>query len=286
MNLKIESIRCGSDENLLTIKLQSIFTDYCMIWNIDKHLEEYFKEVSKQSHTVWTNTGKPVICCKNQTILPFLGLSVSSFDRSNWNEEMSQLNLNKQQFKIQQMMSKQGHRLDETKHKWILIREHLSLSFSYMSFAIQTDFSKQLDSQSISYISLSKRKLSRSQLDLEPINYIYDNSTWFMSYLAQYKFSSSSHGEIQLHSILERIEKQDPVALNLLFYTTVKDNKVISPIHLAISINNKRMVDILLEFLGKISNIDKNQYFYDLFPSLCKFESFYLYLDKMPYQTV
>ena len=62
-----------------------------------------------------------------------------------------------------------GHRFDNEGHNWILLREYLSLSFSYMTFVIKHKH------------ETGKLKINKKlNFDFEPYNYILNRSTCFL----------------------------------------------------------------------------------------------------------
>ena len=82
---------------------------------------------------MWENyLGQPIICCPDRTILVRHKFETTCYDHSNFFHFNS-----KGKYR---MISMQGHRFDYQHHNWILLRENLSLSFSYMSFVIRSQF--------------------------------------------------------------------------------------------------------------------------------------------------
>jgi len=65
----------------------------------------------------------------------------------------------------------EGHRFDRTNHNWIIMKQYLCLSFSYMTFVIQSQI-EQIETQ-----DLEDEPLLNMAFDIEAFNYILDRDS-------------------------------------------------------------------------------------------------------------
>jgi ankyrin repeat protein len=86
----------------------------------------------------------------------------------------------------------------------------------------------------------------------------------------------------KLNFILNSFSKLDLVLLEQLFY---KNNRGNSPLHIAVKVNNTRMVNLILQYLSLISNSGINV-IKDIFKDLIDYKDFTQYLQKSPFQTL
>ena len=86
----------------------------------------------------------------------------------------------------------------------------------------------------------------------------------------------------KLHFILNSFSKLDIILLEQLFY---KNNLGMSPLHIAVKVNNTRMVNLILQYLSLIRNSGINV-IKDIFKDLIDYKDFTQYLMKSPFQTL
>ena len=86
----------------------------------------------------------------------------------------------------------------------------------------------------------------------------------------------------KLQFILKNYEDIDPILLEQLFYKNEYDE---TPLHLAVSKKNTRMVNLILEYMAKVDNSGIT-IFKDIFSELINYRSFVTYLNEAPFQTV
>jgi len=86
----------------------------------------------------------------------------------------------------------------------------------------------------------------------------------------------------KLQFILNAFSKLDLILLEQLFY---KNNLGNSPLHIAVSVNNTRMVNLILQYLSLISNSGIGV-IKDIFKDLIDYKDFASYLMKAPFQTL
>ena len=129
--IRIKSIRCGSNADILSITLESRKQDQALIWSVKGQKETHLYDIHQDNQIIWSTCGFPILCSSKYSIIPRIRWSGTCFDRSSFFNG----HFDNNKFKL---ISIQGHRLDHVNHNWLLIREHLSLAFSYMSFVIRT----------------------------------------------------------------------------------------------------------------------------------------------------
>lgn len=81
-----------------------------------------------------------------------------------YNFKIKDFNLNNCQFSIGQ-----GHRMEVQSHNFVIIRNVINLSFSYMTFVIKNNF------------DLNAHYLQKTNFDLEGNNYIIERHSIFTS---------------------------------------------------------------------------------------------------------
>ena len=64
--------------------------------------------------------------------------------------------------------NKQGHRFDHKNHNWLIYKEYISLSFSYITFMI------------LSKIEKDDPSAKKNHFDSVPYDYIFNKSTAFL----------------------------------------------------------------------------------------------------------
>ena len=117
-----------------------------------------------------------------------------------------------------------GHRMNPETHNWLIFRNYISLSFSYMTFVVKDLFDE-------GYLR------SDFLFDLEGYDFIYNKETIFTSDAAL----MSSNYEKLLY-ILTNYEKMDVELLEALHYP---DNEGI-PLMKALQSKNNRIINLLL----------------------------------------
>jgi hypothetical protein len=101
------------------------------MWNVLDDAEYEAYDVGKKFDIIWDKKGIPIIVTDRKVILSKERCSVKVFDTKQ-NLESILLRDSRKQFPLCK-----GHRFDNENHSWILLREYLGLSFSYMTFVIK-----------------------------------------------------------------------------------------------------------------------------------------------------
>ena len=125
-NARIKGVYSGSNPELVVIILDmSKDTDIIFIWNLSQNIEEQQCEVGKNYEITWDKHGYPLIITPENAI--YNGNHIMSYDITEDSLVKPTNNLR----------SYRGHRFDGKNQNWFIIKQYLSLSFSYMSFVIK-----------------------------------------------------------------------------------------------------------------------------------------------------
>lgn len=147
-----------------------------------------------------------------------------------------------------------GHRVEPETHNWMVFRNYINMSFSYMTFVIKDNF------------DVNSHVQEDFLFDIEGYDFILNRNTLFTEgNLVKQDYE-------QLKFILENYQKIDPVFLESLHYQgQVEVTKVIQftedgedfekvevkvqtmmPLHISLKAANTRMVNLLLVYMTKI----------------------------------
>lgn len=125
-----------------------------------------------------------------------------------------------------------GHRVAFDTHNYIIFRNYMNLSFSYMTFVIKDNFDK------CGFIRHDY------QFDIEGYDYILKKKNLFFEgdlVKSQYE---------KLNFIMKNYYDLDPILLESLQYKNEQSGKI--PLHLALEANNHRMMNLILNNMSKI----------------------------------
>ena len=157
-----------------------------------------------------------------------------------------------------------GNRIEAKTHNWLIFRNFINLSFSYMTFVIKENF----DSGYIKNDFL---------FDLEGYDFIYDRESMF----------TSDHNLVTLNYekllyILQHYESQDPILLEMLHYVNKSGDM---PLQISLRSKNHRMVNLILGFMSKI-NFAAVSHLKNEFDDLLLYAGFEEYLCECPFDSV
>ena len=126
-----------------------------------------------------------------------------------------------------------GYRIDQNTNNWVIFRNYINLSFSYMTFVIKDNFERNTNA------------MEQYHFDIEGYDFVLNRQTIFTDdngSLLQQDFQ-------KMNFIMKNYVKYDADYLESLHYKNDK-NKI--PIHYALAANNNRMVNLLLYYMAKI----------------------------------
>lgn len=124
-----------------------------------------------------------------------------------------------------------GHRVETESHNWMIFRNYINLSFSYLTFVIKENFEK------------NSFAMEDFLFDVEGYDFILNKNTIFT------EGSLVKKDYEKLLFILQHYNRLDPTLLESLHYMT-PDKKI--PLHIALDANNNRMVNLILDYMAKI----------------------------------
>ena len=150
------------------------------------NVEEQSTDVGKNYEICWDNCGNPLILTPTEAIID--GRILKTFDLD---EEVIASPVNR-------LSKYTGHRLDGKNWNWFVIKQFISLPFSYISFVIKDKIEKK-DKYQVGNI-----------FDVTPFNYIYNKKSCFLDSDIVY---SNSH---YLQNVLENLKQMDVTYLDLL----------------------------------------------------------------------
>ena len=157
-----------------------------------------------------------------------------------------------------------GHRVEDKTHNWVIFRNFINLSFSYMTFVIKDNFDK------LGFV------VDDFVFDSEGYDYVLNKNTVFTEgSLVTQQFE-------KLQFILKNYLSLDPNLLESLHYSNEDGH---APIHLALQSKNNRMVNLILSYMAKI-DYAAIPTIKDIFKDLISYQGFEQYLLEVPDQTV
>ena len=126
-----------------------------------------------------------------------------------------------------------GHRMEEEGFNYLIMRNYINLSYSYMTFVIKEIFDKH------GYV------MDNYLFDLEGYDFILDKETLFTKdeTLVTQDFE-------KLQFILKNYESIDHNLIESLHFMNC-ENRL--PLHISVKSNNHRMVNLLLKYMAKIN---------------------------------
>ena len=146
---------------------------------------------------LWDCEGNPYIQTNNRTIFTRERTSMLSFDNLN----ITELKARSKNFK--QINLGSGHRFDSQNHHSMIMKEHVSYSFSYMTFVMQSEIEEN---------GLNPE----NQFDVTPFNYLINKQTAFLD--GEFVRTDVEMLEEVLHNLLQN----NPLYLSQLQYTRKK----------------------------------------------------------------
>lgn len=148
---------------------------------------------------------------------------------------------------------------------WLIFRNYINLSFSYMTFVIKDNFDEE------GYVR------DDFLFDIEGYDYIYNRQSIFTSDKNLITLNYD-----KLNFILNNYQEKDPMLLEILHYVN-KDGKI--PLQIALESKNHRMVNLLLSYMADINFAAVSQ-LQSSFDDLLVYHGFEKYLCECPFDTV
>jgi hypothetical protein len=151
-------VRPVSDKNKICIRVnQSPIKDCFLIWDLAKDIEIDSFDIDKSTLPFQDYQGNVFLAEKDYVINCESGCKIKSY-----NLNVSDFDTESMSFQFQK-----GHRVEDGAQNWIIFRNFINLSFSYMTFVIKDNFDK------CGYI------MDDYLFDIEGYNYILNKNTIF-----------------------------------------------------------------------------------------------------------
>lgn len=122
----------GSKDDFAILVHLSHQADSVIIWDYVKDNEFRNFDVPKDYEILWDSNGEAYILQQDKLTMTKLNCSLHCYD-----EIESVKQLLRRNFNFPLVNSSKGHCFDGLNHNWYVLQQYLSLSFSYMTFAIK-----------------------------------------------------------------------------------------------------------------------------------------------------
>ena len=213
-------MRTGSKQEIVCIRVtQTPIKDCIIVWDLDKNLEIQSFDCDSNALFFQDRFGEPYIAEKDYVINCMYGCKLKSYG-------FKMTDFTEPRFGFQY-----GHRVEDSSHNWMIFRNFISMSFSYMTFVIKDNFDK------CGYV------MDNFLFDVEGYDFVlYKNTIFTEGNLVTQQFE-------KLNFILKSYYELDPALLEQLHYPNRKGE---TPLHLALKAKNNRMVNLILTYMSKI----------------------------------
>ena len=154
----IKIVRCGSNENLILIRVtQSPLNDCIIYWDLEHQREVDYFDVDSSALTFQDARGTQYIIERDNVY------SIeSSCKMKCYRAKVSDFDISSCKFGFQY-----GYRVECDTHNWMIFRNYINLSFSYMTFVIKENFDKNMQA------------MNTYSFDIEGYDFVLDRSTIF-----------------------------------------------------------------------------------------------------------
>lgn len=222
LRTEVKNVRTGSVPDTVIIKIKQSESEDCMVlWDLENNFEIESFDVANNSFYFQDKSGNPYIVegdsvrnCREGSMTKSYRFKVSDFNFENCT------------FRINY-----GVRLENKTRNWVILRNFINLSFSYMTFVIKENF------EAMGYV------LDDFVFDIEGYDYILNGNNLF----TEGDLVKNQYEKMQY--ILNSYKEVDPALLESLHFVN-SDGKL--PLHIAIEANNNRMVNLIIESMAKI----------------------------------
>lgn len=124
-------VRTGSNKNLICLRVsQSPTKDCIIVWDLEKDLEKQSFDVESDALFFQDKAGNPFMAENNYIINCSMGCRLKCYKFS------------VKDFELPSFGFMYGHRVAFDTHNYIIFRNYINLSFSYMTFVIKDNFDK------------------------------------------------------------------------------------------------------------------------------------------------
>ena len=125
----VKRVRCGTNKNVIAIRItQSPLKDCIIQWDLKNDREISSYDIDNQALTFQDPVGDTFVLERDWVINCSTGCKLKCY-----NAQSSDFTTAKFGFQY-------GHRMDNSTHNWVIFRNFINLSFSYMTFVIKENF--------------------------------------------------------------------------------------------------------------------------------------------------
>ena len=256
---------------------QSMRSKFSILWDVEKDNEIESFDHGLNPLVLWDEMGDAYITENNLVFFCEQGTSMRCYDVEEMNSRQLQTN---KLLKSDAFGYHRGHKFDYKDHSWMFLREFITLSFSYMTFVINSKMQQFFNFRDDEYL-----------FDPEQYNFIISKST----YLHDAQLIANPE---KLTYVLKNFETTDRNLLNQLQYQQIKYveekndqnetvlvEKVETPLHIAVKQNNNKSINILLKYMAKMDYCNMST-FKDIWNLIVDYQSFTNFIWGLCFQTI
>jgi hypothetical protein len=153
----VKRVRTGSDSDLICIRVaQTPLKDFIIMWDLVRDLEIESFDVNADAIFFQDDHGNPYIAENDYIYMCRYGCKIKSF------------RVKVSDFTIPRFDFASGHRMDPHTHNWLIFRNYICLSHSYMTFVVKDLFDEGYLRDDFLF-------------DIEGYDFIYNRETIFTS---------------------------------------------------------------------------------------------------------
>lgn len=139
-------------------------------WNLEHDIENKAFEVDKEHEIIWDQQGFFMVLSKDEITLPIQNCNLRCFYQENFDERNKSVYCEGLRYEL-------GQRFDFVNHNWIIMKHYIQMSFSYMTFVIQS----QIEVIDIKASDTQLEPLLDKAFDLEAFTYMLNKNSCFTS---------------------------------------------------------------------------------------------------------
>ena len=148
-------VRTGSNKDVVVVRVaQSALKDCVIMWDLNKDLELDSFDVDKGSIFFQDEQGNPFLAEKDYILMCEKGVRLKCYD----------FDIN--DFEVPKFDFSTGNRVETNTHNWMVFRNFINLSFSYMTFVVKDNVAENYLQPDFLF-------------DIEGYDFIYNRETVF-----------------------------------------------------------------------------------------------------------
>lgn len=165
----IKNVITSDGSDTLGIVVEQVQCSLVISWSLEKDLENTAFEVQKDLEIILAQNGEFLILTDDQTTLTEQKCNLKCFKINRFSDLQKTV-------ACDGLGYHNGYRFDSDNHNWIIMKHYICLSFSYMSFVIQSEIEKiEVNDYAEPHALLDK------SFDLEAFSYMLNKNSCFTS---------------------------------------------------------------------------------------------------------